>query len=111
MDMAVTELADRIRPLLDGRPGLTEKRMFGGLAFMRFGNMICAPMKGGSLLVRVGKDGMDDALALPGAAPMTMRDRTMSGFVEVSGDAIEDDDALETWMARAEAFVATLPPK
>jgi hypothetical protein len=63
------------------------------------------------LLVRVGKDGMAAALERPGAAPMVMNGRTMGGFVFVAGDAIEDDDALEGWIATARAFVDTLPAK
>ncbi len=111
MEMSVVELSDRIRARLGGGPGLGEKRMFGGIAFMRNGNMLVAPMKGGSLLVRVGLKGYAAALARPGASPMTMGDRTMSGFVAVAGDVLEDDDVLEDWLALAEAFVATLPAK
>ncbi|MBU1176610.1 MAG: TfoX/Sxy family protein [Alphaproteobacteria bacterium] len=110
-DLAVVELADRIRAALADRPGIVEKKMFGAMAFMIDGNMLVAPMKGGNLLVRVGKHAHDAALARPGAQPMTMGDRTMSGFVEVGGDVLEDDAALEEWIARADAFVATLPPK
>jgi hypothetical protein len=73
--------------------------------------MLVGPIKGGGLLVRVGKSGYRAALARPGAGPMTMAGRTMSGFVEVSGDAIENDAALNDWIARAEQFVSTLPPK
>jgi TfoX/Sxy family transcriptional regulator of competence genes len=104
-------LAERIRFILGDRPGLVEQKMFGGIAFMQHGNMVVAPMKPGSLLVRVGKAGMEAALARPGAAPMTMSGRTMGGFVEVSADAIEDDDQLAEWLALADAFVASLPPK
>lgn len=110
-DMAVVELADRIRALIGHRPNVREQKMFGGIAFMLDGNMLVGPMKGGGLLVRVGKDGYDAALALPGAGPMQMGERTMAGFVVVSGDAIEDEDALVGWIARASAFVHTLPPK
>lgn len=111
MDMAVIELADRIRRRLDDRPGIVEKKMFGAMAFMVHGNMLVAPMKGGNLLVRTGKDGYEAALARPGAGPMVMGDRTMSGFVEVSGDTVEDDETLDDWIAIADAFVMTLPPK
>jgi TfoX/Sxy family transcriptional regulator of competence genes len=111
MSLAVEELADRIRAHFASRLNIREQRMFGGIAFMRDGNMLVGPMKDGGLLVRVGKDAYDKALALPGAGPMSMGDRTMSGFVIVSGDAIEDDESLAEWIARAEAFVATLPPK
>jgi len=110
-DMAVTELADRIRAQLADRPNIREQKMFGGVAFMLNGNMLVGPMKGGNLLVRVGKHDFDAIVALPGAGPMTMGDRQMSGFVEVAGDAIEDEDALAAWIARAETFVKSLPAK
>ena len=110
-DLAVIELADRVRARIGARPGITEKKMFGGIAFMRDGNMLVGPIKGGSMLVRTGKDGYEAALARPGAEPMTMTGRTMSGFVQVSGDALEDDDALDMWIGIAEDFVRTLPPK
>ena len=71
MDMSVIELADRVRLRLD-RTGITERKMFGGIAFMLHGNMICGVMKGGAMIMRVGKDGMDDALSRPGAQPMKM---------------------------------------
>lgn len=111
MSMAREELADRIRALLP--PGLhpREKRMFGGIAFMQDGNMLVCPLKDGALLVRVGKDGMDAALARPGAEIMEMSGRTMGGFVVVSGDAIEDHEDLAGWISTAHAFVRTLPPK
>lgn len=111
MSMALEELADRIRAVL--RPGeiVREKRMFGGIAFMLSGNMLVCPLKDGSLMVRVGKEGMAEALEQSGAAAMEMRGRTMGGFVLVSGDAIEDDEMLGDWVERARAFVKTLPPK
>ena len=73
--------------------------------------MLVGPIKGGGMLVRTGKDGYDAALARPGAAPMTFTGRPMSGFVQVSGDAIEDDYALDMWIGIADDFVSTLPPK
>ncbi len=109
--MAVDELAGRIRPLMPTEGRIEEKRMFGGMAIMLNGNMVVCPTKEGSLIVRVGKDGMADALATDGATPMEMGGRVMSGFVLVSGDAIEDDATLKVWIDRALAFVSTLPAK
>lgn len=111
MSMATDELADRIRDLLPQRVHCLEKKMFGGIAFMYRGNMLVAPLKEGSMLARVGKEGMDEALALPGASIMDMGGRSMGGFVVVSGDAIEDDDDLRAWLTRCLNFVETLPPK
>ncbi|MVS98574.1 TfoX/Sxy family protein [Devosia marina] len=111
MSMASEELADRIRDLLAPGENIREQKMFGANAFMSNGNMLVAPMKDGSLLVRVGKEGMDEALTKDGASVMAMGGRTMGGFVVVSGDALEDDFALGEWLDRARAFVRTLPPK
>ncbi|MBJ3783954.1 TfoX/Sxy family protein [Devosia sediminis] len=111
MSMATDELADRVRGLLPVRGNVREQKMFGAQAFMLDGNMLVAPLKDGSLLVRVGKDGMEDALAQPGAGIMDMAGKSMGGFVVVSGDAIEDDYALGQWIDRALAFVRTLPAK
>lgn len=111
MGFAADELADRVRAALPGRLAVREQRMFGGRCFMLNGHMLVCPMKDGGLLVRVGPDGLDEALAQPGAGPMTMTGRTMKGFVIVSGDVLEEDEALEDWIGRARAFVGTLAPK
>ena len=111
MNMALEDLSDRIRDLLPPRLPMTEKKMFGGRCFMLAGNMLVCPMKDGSLLVRVGKDGYETALTLPGVAPMNMGARTMGGFVSVSGDVLEDEEVLLDWIGRARRFVDTLPPK
>lgn len=111
MSMASEELADRVRLQLAADPDIREQKMFGGVAFMWRGNMLVGPMKDGGLLVRCGKQAYAATLELPGAAPMNFTGRTMAGFVEVTGDAIEDDDRLAQWIAIARAFVSTLPPK
>ncbi|MDV3250502.1 TfoX/Sxy family protein [Devosia sp. BK] len=111
MSLACDELSDRVRDVLGPLPFLTERKMFGGRAFMQNGNMLCCPTKEGSLIVRVGKDGMDEALAISGASIMDMGGRSMTGFVVVSGDALEDDDNLADWLGRCRRFVATLPAK
>jgi TfoX/Sxy family transcriptional regulator of competence genes len=111
MSFACEELSQRIRDMLDPRLPVSEKKMFGGRAFMLSGNMLVAVSKEGILLVRVGKDALEQHLALPGASPVRMGARTMNGFVEVSGDVLEDDNVLAQWLASARAFVGTLPPK
>jgi TfoX/Sxy family transcriptional regulator of competence genes len=85
--------------------------MFGGIAFMLDGNMLVCPTREGSLIVRVGKDGMEEALAEPGASRMDMGGRAMAGFVVLLGEALEDNDVLQGWISRAHAFVRTLPAK
>lgn len=111
MSLACDDLCDRIRRLLPPRASIIEKKMFGGVAFMLDGNMLVCPTKEGALIVRVGQKGMAEALAKPGASVMDMAGRSMSGFVVLAGDAIEDDDALEPWLDLARSFVATLPAK
>ena len=111
MSLASDELSDRIRNGLDPRMAITEQKTFGGRCFMLNGNMLVCPMKDGGLLVRAGKERYGEAVALPGARPMTMGARTMSGFVEVSGDVLEEDEVLLDWIELARSFVDTLPPK
>lgn len=111
MSLASEELSDRVRELLGPRLSVSEKKMFGGRCFMLNGNMLVCPMKEGGMLVRVGKEGYDASLQLPGARPMTMGTKTMAGFVEVTGDVLEDEDALHDWIERARSFVETLPAK
>jgi TfoX/Sxy family transcriptional regulator of competence genes len=111
MSLASEELSDRIRALLAPGHGVTEQKMFGGRCFMLNGNMLVCPTKDGSLLMRVGKALYAESLARPGARPMTMGKKTMSGFLEVTGDVIEDEDALRDWIALARGFVESLPAK
>lgn len=111
MSMARDELVDRVRDLLPRGVHAQEKKMFGGVAFMVHGNMLVVPLKDGSMLVRVGKDGMDEALAQSGASIMEMGGRTMGGAVVVTGDAMEDDETLLAWIERSWNFVKTLPAK
>ena len=102
-------LADRIRDRLANFPGVTDKRMFGGIAFLTNGNMTVG-VSGDDLMVRVGRDATEEALAEPGARPMDMTGRPMAGWVVVDG-AYLDDEVLDAWIDRARRFVATLPPK
>lgn len=103
-------LADRIRDLLVDVGGVSERKMFGGLAFMVNGNMLCGP-QGDDLLVRVGADRYEEALAQEGAGEMRFTGKPMRGFVTVQGEALGEDAALREWLERAMTFVRTLPPK
>jgi TfoX/Sxy family transcriptional regulator of competence genes len=103
------DLAASVRAALSGARTLHEVKMFGGIGFMLNGNMIAAASKRG-LLLRVGKDRQDDALARPGARPMVMRGRAMEGYIYVDPPAL-NDDAVAAWLQLAHAFVQTLPPK
>jgi TfoX/Sxy family transcriptional regulator of competence genes len=105
-------LADELRDLLTARDAEpTEKRMFGGLAFMVEGNLTIAASRSGGLLVRTDPDEADEVNTLPGVEPMEMRGRKMPGWVFVDAAALDDESDLESWVDRALAFVQTLPPK
>jgi TfoX/Sxy family transcriptional regulator of competence genes len=106
------EVADRIRELLAPQRGLDERRMFGGLAFLLDGNLTVAVSgRREALLVRVGADALPRALASPHAEPAVMAGREMRGWVYVQLDGVTTKRQLSTWLARAVAFVRTLPAK
>jgi TfoX/Sxy family transcriptional regulator of competence genes len=105
------ELADRLRALLGGRPGLTEQKMFGGLAFLIGGNMAIAASGQGGILVRVHPAQSDDLVATTSAEPMEMRGRSMAGWLRVDTANVADDAALREWVERGTAYAASLPPK
>ena len=103
-------LAGRVRGSLTGRSGIDERRMFGGLAFMLDGNMCCCVTEHG-LMVRVGLDAYEDALAQPHAGVMDMTGRPMRGWVLVEFEGLASDASLAQWVAQGADFAATLPPK
>ena len=105
------ELADRIRALLGDRPGLTEKKMFGGLAFLVGGNMAIAASGQGGILVRVDPDESDALVASTPAEPMEMRGRSMAGWLRVDTADVADDGALAEWVERGAGYAASLPAK
>jgi TfoX/Sxy family transcriptional regulator of competence genes len=104
------DLAERIRGLLPDIP-VTEKRMFGGLAFLVGGHMSVAVSGQGGLLVRVEPDRTEELLAEPGAGEMDMGRGPTKGWVRVDADAVADDDALQRWVTRGVDYARTLPPK
>lgn len=103
------ELTARVRAEMAG-PGVTEKRMFGGLAFLVDGNLTCSVMRE-SLLVRVGTDGAVAALAEHGVRPLDMGGRPMEGWVLVDTAEVADDDALRRWVQLGTGFARSLPGK
>ena len=108
--MAYNEsLADRIRATLSGQSNITEKKMFGGLAFMLNGNMVCGVTKD-DLMLRVGAENYAAALKQPGARQMEMGARTMKGMVVVDGSELTDEDLADRVNACAQ-FASALPPK
>ena len=106
----MTHLAERIRDILDGDPRITEKTMFGGLTFLLNGHILVGCKKDGRILLSVGKENNEAALARPGATQMIQAGRVMRGFIWVDADAIEDDDDLRDWVRFAEGAVAQRPP-
>lgn len=109
--MAYSEqLAARIRDVIAGRDGVTERKMFGGIAWMINGNMACGTM-GDDLLVRLDRDDSDRILAEPHVSPMRMGARTMRGFFTVDAAAIAADAALARWVDVGAAYAASLAPK
>jgi TfoX/Sxy family transcriptional regulator of competence genes len=102
-------LAQRMREQLADTGGVTEKQMFGGLAFLVDGNM-CVGVIGEELIARVGLDATDAALERPGSRLFDFSGRPMKGWITVAPDALEDDDALAGWIDDALGFVRTLPP-
>ncbi len=103
-------LAELLRDELQDMPGITEKKMFGGLCFLQYGHMLCGVHKGGAMF-RIGKSREAAALAIDGARPMDFTGRVMGGFVDVSDEAVADDAARQRWMVMALENVADLPPK
>jgi TfoX/Sxy family transcriptional regulator of competence genes len=104
------ELAQRIRDLIAGRDGVTERKMFGGIAWMVHGNMACGAM-GDDLLVRLDREDSDRVLAEPHVGLMRMGERTMRGFFTVDAAGIADDAQLAHWVDAGAAYAASLPPK
>jgi TfoX/Sxy family transcriptional regulator of competence genes len=105
------ELAGRIRELIAGQPGLTEKKMFGGLAFLIHGNMAVAASGQGGLLVRVDPAESEALVASSQAYPMEMRGRQMPGWLRVDGEYLRTKRELATWVKRGAAFAGSLPAK
>lgn len=103
------ELADRVRLLLAGEEGLSERKMFGGLAFMVNGNMACGIVRD-ELMLRLGAQGAEEALGHPGVRKMDFTGRPMTGMVFVERRAL-DDPQLRGWVQRARDFARSLPPK
>lgn len=105
------DLAHRLRELLAGEDAVTEKRMFGGLAFLVGGNMAVAASGRGGLMVRVEPAETEALLAQRGAGPMEMRGRAVAGWLRVDADALRTKRQLEPWVGRGVRYAQSLPPK
>jgi len=103
-------LAERIRDLFDAREDVTEKKMFGGLAFMINGNMCCG-ITNEDLMLRLGADGAKDALEDPHARDMEFTGKPLRGFVYIDPEGYAEEEDLECWIGRALTFAMSLPSK
>jgi TfoX/Sxy family transcriptional regulator of competence genes len=105
------DLANRIRELIAADPGVTETRMFGGLAFLVGGNMAVSASGQGGLMVRVDPEATDALVTKPHARPFEMRSRAMQGWLRVDAEGVRTKRQLEPWVKRGVAYARSLPPK
>jgi hypothetical protein len=105
------ETANRIRELVQREDGLSEMRMFGGLAFLINGNMAVAASGQGGLLLRCDPAQTDTLIAEPGADRFEMRGKEMDGWLRVAPSAIETEKRLQRWIAVGLEYARALPPK
>jgi len=103
-------LAERIRDAMSEQAGISERKMFGGLCFMHQGNM-CFGIVASELMVRVGADAYESALALPHAREMDFTGRSMRGMVYVDKAGFAEDPDLNRWLQWGLGHAASLPPK
>jgi TfoX/Sxy family transcriptional regulator of competence genes len=105
------DLANRIRELIAAEPGVTEKKMFGGLAFLIGGNMAVAASGQGGLMVRCDPEETDALLERPHARRFEMRGREMDGWLRVDDDGLRTKRDLERWVRTGAGYARSLPPK
>ena len=105
------DLAHRIRELVGNEKGLSEKKMFGGLAFMIGGNMAIAASAEGGAMVRVDPAQSDSLLATTKATLVQMRGRGMPGWLRVSSEDLRTDEQLAPWVELGTGYARSLPPR
>lgn len=105
------ELADRIREVVRAEPGLTEKRMFGGLAFLIDGHLAVSASGRGGLLLRVDPAQTDALVDEPTVGRFEMRGREMDGWLRVDQEAVLTEGALRQWVGHGVTYARSLPPK
>jgi TfoX/Sxy family transcriptional regulator of competence genes len=105
------ELAERIRELVQTEEGVSERTMFGGLAFLVNGNLAVSASGQGGLLLRVDPAESEPLLEEPHVEPFVMRGRSMSGWLRVGEEGLKADNRLERWVALGLSYARTLPPK
>jgi TfoX/Sxy family transcriptional regulator of competence genes len=104
-------LADRIHDVVRDEPGLTVKRMFGGLAFLIDGHLAASASREGEILLRVDPAQTRALVDEPLVGAFMMRGREMDGWLRVDADAVRTDDALRSWVGRGVTYARSLPPK
>ncbi len=104
------ELAERMRAIIGPRDGVSERKMFGGIAWLVNGNMAIGTL-GEDMMVRLAHDDADAALAEPHVGPMEFTGRPMRGFLTVRSAGIGEDADLARWIDAGAAYAASLPPK
>ena len=104
-------LAARIRELLGDEPGLTEQKMFGGLAFLIGGNMSVAASGNGGLLVRADPKESDELVSTTNAQLLEMRGRQMAGWLRVASEDVATNEELAKWVDIGRSYARSLPPK
>lgn len=105
------ELADRLREVLQTEKGVTEKRMFGGLAFLVHGNLAVSASSQGGLLLRIDPANGESLLAEPHVHPFQMRGREMTGWLRVDAATLRSDEELRRWVNHGITYARSLPPK
>jgi len=103
-------LAQRIQEALCDLPGLVEKKMFGGVGFIVQGNMACG-VNNNDLIIRVGAEHYEEALAQPHVSVFDLTGRPMKGWVVVGPEGYETDEALKSWVERGVDYALSLPAK
>ncbi len=104
------QLAEQVREVLAGEPGLSEKRMFGGQGFLINGNLAVSASGQGGLLLRVDPAESETLVADPNASRAVMRGREMDGWLRIRTDGLSDAE-LERWIGRGVSFARSLPAK
>jgi hypothetical protein len=105
------DLAYRIREAISGERGVTERRMFGGLAFLINGNLAVSASGRGGLLLRVDPTQTKTLLAQPCARPFEMRGRAMDGWLHIDTGKVADDAEFRRWVTHGVTYAKSLPPK
>ncbi len=104
------ELTSRMRAVLYGSPGVTERKMFGGVAFMINGNLACG-VQGEGIIVRVGQAAHEAAMQKPHVHVFDFSGKPMKGWVVVDSEGVASDSELSAWVEAGKSYAGSLPPK